>query len=99
MYVSEHNLPSSLTLSLIKLFCGRSLVSPTFVFLNGLKNFVTVDIFMMSVNKKDLLFRRLCGRLVSAHQDVCWSQTLFTLGFKMGHKWTSVNTHRSDPIT
>lgn len=27
-------------------------IQPTFFFLNGLENFVTVDIFMMSVNKK-----------------------------------------------
>lgn len=55
--------PPSFYPPLFKLFCGRSLVNPNpLFFFNGLKNFVTVDIFMMSVNKKDLLFMWLCGR-------------------------------------
>lgn len=48
---TAHFLPS-LTPSLIKLLCGRSLVNSTHSFFKWTKNFVTVDIFMMSVNKK-----------------------------------------------
>lgn len=50
----------SFTLSLIKLFCGRSLIQPTLFFFIGLKKFfVTVDIFM-SVNKNKKTIIQTC---------------------------------------
>lgn len=59
--LTEHNLPPFSPSPSLSYFVGGVLsIQPTFFF-NGLKNFVTVDIFMMSVNKKDLLFRRPCA--------------------------------------
>lgn len=62
IYVKECNFPLW-SCPLIKLFCWKSLVNPTSTFFNGLKYFVTVDILMMSTNKKKHLYGLLFGLL------------------------------------
>lgn len=78
-YIKNGSTPSFLlpAPSLSYFVGGVLLIQPTFSFsfLNGLKNFVTVGIFMMSVNKKDLLFS-WCGHFI-------FSDTAVFLWWKM----------------
>lgn len=68
-------------------------IQPTFFF-NGLKNFVTVDIFMMSVNKKDLLFKLVVWTFCT----IQWSSSISAKVMVMSRSSRSGMSHNKTPL-